>query len=174
MQGIERLTHSLDSISIAVGRAAAWCSVPIIFIVILDVVTRRFFTLGSVTLQELEWHFHAILFLGCAGWAYLTDSHVRVDVFRARVSERKQVWIEFLGGILFLLPFCVVMIYLGSKFTLDSFYMNEVSDAPGGLPYRYIIKSAFPLGFVILLLQGISQVLKSYLFLFRGPTKGGA
>jgi TRAP-type mannitol/chloroaromatic compound transport system permease small subunit len=172
MERLERLSGRLDTITIKIGQMAAWCSVPIIIIVMLDVITRRFFTLGSVTLQELEWHFHAILFLFCAGWAYLTDTHVRVDVFRARMSPRKQAWIEFLGGIVFLVPFCITMMWLGSRFVADSYLLHEVSDAPGGLPYRFLIKAAMPVGFGLLLLQGVSQVIKNYIVLAKGQDSG--
>lgn len=173
MHRLERWSGRLDAISTKIGQTASWFSVPIILIVIVDVVTRRFFTLGSVTLQELEWHFHALLFLFCAGWAYLSDTHVRVDVFRARMTPRKQAWIEFLGGVCFLVPFCLTMMWLGGRFVLDSYLLHEVSDAPGGLPYRFLIKSAMPVGFAFLLLQGVSQVIKNYLFLVRGQSAGG-
>ena len=101
MELLRQLSARLDWINASVGRAAAWLSIPIITVVILDVVTRRFFTLGSVTLQELEWHLHAILFLLCAAYAYIDDAHVRVDILRARLGPYDhRAWIELLGAAL--------------------------------------------------------------------------
>jgi TRAP-type mannitol/chloroaromatic compound transport system permease small subunit len=174
MQRLERLTQTLDAISLFVGRIGAWFLVPIIAVVMVDVVTRRFFILGSVTLQELEWHFHAIVFLLCSAWTYLNDGHVRVDIFYARLTPMGKALVDFLGGIIFLIPFCITMIILGSRFALDSYLLGEVSDAPGGLPFRYLIKSLFPAGFALLLIQGISTTLKNYHFLKTGQGIGRA
>ncbi len=153
MELLRQLSARLDWINASVGRAAAWLSIPIITVVILDVVTRRFFTLGSVTLQELEWHLHAVLFLLCAAYAYIDDAHVRVDIFRARLGPTHRAWIELIGAALFLTPYSILMVVLGSQFVIDSYLLNEVSDAPGGLPYRFIIKSALPIGFLLLAMQ---------------------
>jgi TRAP-type mannitol/chloroaromatic compound transport system permease small subunit len=191
---IKRITRPLDAFILKVGQIGAWALIPVITVVILDVITRRLFTYfcvtspalcvivdamravlpGSVVLQELEWHFHAITFLLCASWTYLNDGHVRVDIFYAKMTERGKAWVDFLGGIVFTIPFCVTMIALGSLFVQDSFSMHEVSDAPGGLPYRYAIKLLFPAGFVLLLIQGISSTLKNFLFLKTGQTLGRA
>ena len=157
---LKKISKNLDQINTWLGQSASWIAIPIIAVTIFDVVSRRFFTLGSVTLQELEWHFHAVLFMFCAGYAYIHDAHVRVDVFRQRLSPYWQSWIELAGCVVFLIPYCVLIIVLGFRFVADSFALNEISDAPGGLPYRYIIKSVLPVGFVFLLLQGISTALK--------------
>ena len=171
MEQLQRLSARLDGISTAVGKAAAWLCIPIIAIVVIDVVTRRFFTLGSVALQELEWHFHAILFLFCAAFAYIDDAHVRVDIFRARLGEVPKAWIELIGAVLFLTPYSIVMVILGSRFVIDSYLLDEVSSAPGGLPYRFLIKSVLPLGFLLLAAQGVSTALKQYLIL-KGRSAG--
>ena len=173
MEQLQRLCAQLDGINASVGRVAAWLSIPIIVIVVLDVVTRRFFTLGSVTLQELEWHLHAVLFLFCAAYAYIDDAHVRVDIFRARLGAIPRAWIELIGAALFLTPYSIVMVYLGIQFVVDSYLLNEVSDAPGGLPYRYVIKSALPIGFLLLALQGLSTVAKQILIIRGEEEKGG-
>ena len=160
MQQLKKLSRRLDRFTGTVGRAAAWLSIPIIAIVVIDVVTRRFLTLGSVTLQELEWHLHATLFLFCAAYAYIDDAHVRVDILRARLGEVPRAWIELIGALFFLIPYSIVMVILGSQFVADSYLLNEVSDAPGGLPFRYLIKSALPIGFLLLMVQGVSTVLR--------------
>ena len=174
MEQLQRLCARLDGINASVGRVAAWLSIPIIVIVVLDVVTRRFFTLGSVTLQELEWHLHAVLFLFCAAYAYIDDAHVRVDIFRARLGKVHQAWIELIGAVLFLTPYSIVMVILGWQFVIDSYLLNEVSDAPGGLPYRFVIKSALPIGFMLLTMQGVSTAVKQFLILKSHVAKGEA
>ena len=171
---IERITRPLDAFITRVGQIGAWALIPLIMIVILDVVTRRFFTLGSVMLQELEWHFHAIAFLLCSSWTYLIDGHVRVDIFYAKLSKHAKAWVDLVGGIVFTIPFCLTMIVLGAVFVQDSYSMSEVSDAPGGLPFRSAIKLLFPVGFLLLLIQGISATLKNFLFLKTGQTVGSA
>ena len=173
MQLLQRLSARLDAINAAVGRAAAWLSLPIIAIVVIDVVTRRFLTLGSVTLQELEWHLHAVMFLFCAAYAYIDDTHVRVDILRARLGEVPRAWIELIGAVLFLTPYALVMVILGSQFVIDSYLLNEVSDAPGGLPYRFVIKSALPIGFLMLAMQGFSTAVKQILILKGHRGVGG-
>ncbi len=173
MEQLQRLSAWLDWISASVGKAAAWLSIPIIAVVVIDVVTRRFLTLGSVTLQELEWHLHAVLFLFCASYAYIDDTHVRVDIFRARLGKVHQAWIELIGAVLFLTPYSIVMVVLGSQFVTDSYLLNEVSDAPGGLPYRFVIKSALPIGFLLLATQGVSTAVKQVLILKHHGGKAG-
>ena len=174
MEQLQRLSARLDWNSASVGKAAAWLSIPIIAVVVIDVVTRRFLTLGSVTLQELEWHLHAVLFLFCAAYAYIDDTHVRVDIFRARLGKVHQAWIELIGAVLFLTPYSIVMVILGWQFVIDSYLLNEVSDAPGGLPYRFVIKSALPIGFMLLTMQGVSTTVKQFLILKGHVAKGEA
>ncbi len=174
MNQLEFWVRHLDRISAGLGKSAAWVALPIIAITLFDVVLRRFFVVGSVTLQELEWHFHAILFLFCAAWAYLNDAHVRVDVFRQQMSPYRQAWIELLGSVFFLIPYCLVMVVLGARFAFDSFLLGEISDAPGGLPYRFLIKSTLPIGFFFLLLQGISMTFKQILVIKNLSAEGSA
>lgn len=174
MNNIEKWTRTLDGISTRVGKLGAWFLVPVITVVIVDVVTRRFFTLGSVLLQELEWHFHAIVFLLCAAWTYRNNGHVRVDIFYSRLSRRGKAKTDLIGGLVFLIPFALTMIWLGSAFVHESYLLREVSDAPGGLGYRYLIKGLFPIGFILLLIQGISETMKNYYYLKTGQELGGS
>lgn len=166
METLTKISARFDQWNTKIGQTAAWLAIPIVFVIILDVVSRRFFALGSVTLQELEWHFHAILFLFCAGYTYLHDGHVRVDLVRAKLSKKHQAWIELIGTGVFLIPYCIVMVILGTSFVLNSYALHEISDAPGGLPFRYIIKTVMPLAFLFLLMQGVSIAMKQVVFLF--------
>ena len=127
--------------------------------IIFDVIGRRFMNTGSVGLQELEWHFHGILFLLCLGFNYIEDAHVRVDLFREKFSTETNRKIEIFGCIFLLLPYCGVVLYFGIDFTIKSYLANEMSASSDGLSYRWIIKSFLPIGFLLLGLSGISILL---------------
>lgn len=168
MELLIRVSEGLDRVIIKIGKLAAWAGLALISITIFDVVTRRFFVLGSTKLQEAEWHFHVILFAFCLGYAYLKDAHVRIDLVREKLSERTQWWIEIAGCLLFLLPYCAMVVYYGINFTERSFATSEVSASATGLSYRWAIKAAIPIGFTILGLAGIAVLLRKVVELF-GP-----
>ena len=169
MELLTKISNALDLIISKIAKVAAWAGVLLIAVTIFDVVTRRFFVLGSTKLQELEWHFHVILFALCLGFAYLKDSHVRIDLVREKLSERTQWWIELAGICLFLLPFCSLVIYFTFDFTVRSFDTNEISASATGLSHRWIIKSVIPIGFGLLALSGIAILLRKIVELFGPP-----
>lgn len=158
-----RLIRHIDAFNAAIGRAVAWLCLPIIAVIVLDVVSRHFFATGSVALQELEWHFHGVLFLLAIALTYQRDGHVRIDVVSHRLSERARAWIEVAGCLLFLLPYSAVLCWLSLGFVVRSWGFAEVSDAPGGLGYRWLIKSFLPLAFALIFLQGVSVLSKELL-----------
>lgn len=169
MELLLRVSDRLDTFITKVAKVAAWAGVLLIAITIFDVVTRRFFVLGSTKLQELEWHFHVVLFAFCIGFAYLKDSHVRIDLVRERLSQRAQWWIELLGCLLFLLPYCALVIYFSYDFAVRSYINQEISASATGLTHRWIIKSAIPIGFGLLGLAGITILLRKIVELFGPP-----
>ena len=168
MEHLIRVSEGLDRVITKIGKIAAWAGLALILVTVFDVVTRRFFVLGSTKLQELEWHFHTILFAFCLGFAYLKDAHVRIDLVREGLSERTQWWIELAGCLLFLIPYCALVIYFSIDYTYKSFATDEVSASATGLTHRWIIKSAIPLGFIFLALSGVAVVLRKIVELF-GP-----
>jgi TRAP-type mannitol/chloroaromatic compound transport system permease small subunit len=167
-----RISDHLDRWITRIGQVAAWAGVALITVTIFDVVTRRFFVMGSTKLQELEWHFHVVLFAFCLGFAYLKDAHVRIDLVRENLSERTRWWIELLGCLLFLLPYCALVIYFSFDFTVRSFNVDEISASATGLTHRWIIKSAIPIGFSLLALSGLVVVLRKLIELFGPPDLG--
>lgn len=118
------------------------------------VIGRQFLLLPATRLQELEWHFFMILVFLTLGLAYLDDRHVRIDVLRERFSPRTKAWIEVIGVVVALVPFCLVVIYVGSRAAWQSFLIGEASRSPTGLPYRWIIRAVLPLGALFLLAAG--------------------
>ncbi len=159
------LSRALAGFVSAVGRLFAWLSLPLAGVIVFDVVTRRFLVLGSTKLQELEWHLHAALFLFLLAYGYLRDAHVRIDIFRERFGPRARAWIELFGCLLFLIPYSLLVTGFGVDFWLRSFVIDEGSAATTGIPHRWIIKAAMPLGFALLFLAGLSVLLDRLSFL---------
>ncbi len=169
MESLLRLSARMDKIVIGIGKLGAWLALPLIGITIFDIVTRRFFVLGSTKLQELEWHFHTGLFALCLAFGYLMDAHVRVDLVRERLKTRTKAWIEFLGCLIFLLPYMALVIYFGWTFVVTSYETNEISAAMTGLSHRWIIKAVLLAGFILVVFAGLSVLIRKIAFLFGSP-----
>ncbi len=169
MQALARLGDGLARIAITAGRIGSWACVPLVAFIIVDVVSRRFFGTGSTMLQELEWHFHALLFLLCLGYAYIRDAHVRIDLVREHMGERSRHLLELVGFVAILLPFCAIMTWYGADMAWRSFEQGEGSPNPGGLPNWWLIKAAVPLGLLLLLVSGAAIAIRKYLLLFAPP-----
>lgn len=114
--------------------------------------------LSSNTYIELQWYLFSVLFLLGAAYTLKHDSHVRVDVFYGRLSARGKAWINLVGTLLFLFPFCVLMLVMSWSSVANSWAVWEMSPDPGGLP-RYPIKTIIPIAFVLLILQGVSMLI---------------
>ena len=160
---LQRISAILDNISEISGRLIAWLVLIMVILVSFDVTMRYFFRGGSVTLQELEWHIFSVIFLAGIAYTFKYDDHVRLDLlYQSRyMDDIKRAWVNVTGGILFLVPFCLLIIYSSWPFVYQSFIHNEISPDPGGLPYRWLLKATIPLGFVMLLLQGIADIFKN-------------
>jgi TRAP-type mannitol/chloroaromatic compound transport system permease small subunit len=111
----------------------------------------------------MEWHLFAFIFLIGAGYTLLHDGHVRVDIIYQRLSVKGKAWVNLLGVIFFLIPGCYLVIATSWKFVGNSFSMMEGSPDPGGIPFRFIVKSFMTVGYFLLLLQGLSMGLHALL-----------
>ena len=170
MRAVFSLSNILASITILCGRVGAWAFFPLMLIIMLDVVMRRFFVIGSIRLQELEWHFHAILFLLCLGYAYLANAHVRIELISERLPDRVRVLFELLGVVLLMLPLCWILLSYSIDLVGRSYASGESSPHPAGLPYRWMIKTVMPVGFALLIASGVASLLRSIILLF-GPAE---
>lgn len=159
------VSNKLESFLEFIGKIGAWLAIPLIGIIIFDIISRRFFVLGSIKLQEMEWHLHAALFLLALGYAYLKNSHVRIEVIRESFGTKLKAILEILGVLIFVLPYTGLIIYFGLDFVSRSYQINEVSAALTGLSHRWIIKSFIPLGMGFLWLAGISVLLRNIVYL---------
>lgn len=126
-----------------------------------DVLMRYLFRNSSVGMQEMEWHLFSFIILYGVGVALQQEGHVRVDVIYDRLSERKKAIINVAGTLLFLVPLSIFIMCGSIDYVRDSYLANEISEDPGGLPYRWIIKSMIPLSFGFLLTSATGYVIKN-------------
>jgi len=153
----------IDKLNERIGSAVSWLTIILVLVTCYDVVVRYVFRESSVAFQEIEWHLFAILFLVGGAYTLKIDDHVRVDIFYTKFSTERKALVDFVGSIIFLIPFCLLAIYASKDFVVNSFLVKETSPDAGGLPARYILKAFIPLSFFLLLLQGIALCFKSYL-----------
>jgi len=164
---LRRLSQGISQLNEYVGRAVSWLNTLLVLLVMFDVVTRYVFSDSAAWIMELEWHFFALVFLLGAGYAFKHDRHVRVDLFYARMSRRDRALVNLVGNIVFLAPWCIVIIYAAFQYAMVSYRVGETSPDPGGLPARYLIKFAIAVGVSLLLLQAVSGIIDSALALRR-------
>lgn len=158
---MDKAIRILDLINEKVGSITSYAAPILVLVISLDVVFRYIFKFSFIWITELEIYFFAIMFLLGAGYTFKHDQHVRVDVFFAKFSDRGQALVNLLGGLLFLLPWCFIVLKSSWLYALNSFRLGESSPQPGGLPALYILKFCIVLGFFFLALQGLVSILKS-------------
>ncbi|MCC6007776.1 MAG: TRAP transporter small permease subunit [Rhodobacteraceae bacterium] len=165
MHALLRLADVIDWINERVGRVAMWLVLVMILVGFFNAVLRyggRWIgiNLTSNMSVEAQWYMFSLVFLLMAAYTLRRDQHVRVDVLYGRLSDRGRAWVNLLGGIFFLLPFCALIFYVSYPFVASSLRIREMSPDPGGLP-RWPIKLMIPIAFGLLTLQGLSMVIRS-------------
>ena len=145
-----------DRLNERIGVAVSWLTTVLVAVVCYDVFTRYLLKSSLVAVQELQWHLFSVIFLVGAAYTLKHGKHVRVDVFYNRFPARTRAWVDFIGSLVFLLPFCLVAIWCSHTFVFNAFIIGEGSPDPGGLPARFILKAAIPVGFLLLALQGLA------------------
>ncbi len=173
MSGLASFAHAIDRCTIAVGRAAAWLYPVLVVVLLVNVVSRYGFGVGSIELEELQWHLYAAAFLFGLAYTYAADEHVRVDIFAERLRPRTRLWIELLGALLLLAPFAGIATYHAWDFFWQSFELGERSPMPSGLPARWIIKGVLFAALALLSLQALSVAARSAAALFGGAGRTG-
>jgi TRAP-type mannitol/chloroaromatic compound transport system permease small subunit len=165
MKRLLRLADAIDRFSDRTGQLLRWLTLAMVLVGAFNALVRytaRFtgLSLSSNMYIELQWYLFAALFMLGVAYALRTDSHVRVDVLYGRVGDRGRAWIDLSGTILFLIPFCVMMLVVSWPAVMNSWEVLEQSPDPGGLP-RYPLKTVIPVAFVLLLVQGISMLIRA-------------
>ncbi len=145
-----------------VGRATSWLALAIVLLMAVNVILRYLFSVGSVWSQELEWHLLAPLILFGIAYALQKGEHVRVDVAYAHFTPQNKERVNLLSALL-CLAISVIVIWLSLKYVEQSYVIGEKSSDPGGLTHRWVLKALIPVGFVLLALQSIAEVVKSWL-----------
>jgi len=145
-----------------VGRATSWLALAIVVLMATNVVLRYLFSYGSVWAQELEWHLLAPLILFGIAYALQKGEHVRVDVAYTHFSAKNKERVNLLAALL-CLAISVLVIWLSIHYVEQSYVIGEKSSDPGGLTHRWVLKALIPIGFILLLMQSVAEVAKSWL-----------
>jgi len=172
---LAQVVRGIDTFSEWTGKTIMWLTTAMVLITVYNVFERYALHSNTAYLIELNWHLYSIIFLLGAAYTLKHDGHVRVDLLYHKLSPRGKAWINMLGCLFFLLPVVFVIVYVSfeSNFIGRAWAVSERSPDPGGLPARYLLKTVLPLGFSLLALQGIAEILRNFLFLFGKPdTKG--
>lgn len=159
MQPLLALSRLIDGLNTFVGRTVGWLILVAVAVSAGNALMRKIFSQSSNAWLELQWYLFGAVFLLCAGYALLKDAHVRIDVLSSRLSKRKRNWIDVLGHVFFLAPLCLIILYEGIPFFIRSYLSGENSGNAGGL-ILWPAKLLVPLGFALLLLQGVSELIK--------------
>ena len=169
MKALLALSRFIDAMNERVGRVVYWVVLATVLISAGNAISRKLFNLSSNAWLELQWYLFAALFLFCAGYTLLRNEHVRIDVVAGRLAPRTQAWIDIFGTLFFLLPMAVLFIWLSWPIFIRTYTQGEISTNAGGLliwPARALV----PIGFTLLTLQGVSELLKRIAFLTgHGP-----
>lgn len=165
MNVLALLVTLLSAINKAVGNVIAWLSLGIVVVCFTVVVQRYFFSVSHIWLQDLYVWLNGAMFMGIAGYALLKNEHVRVDIFYRPASVRKKAAVDLFGVLVFLLPFCVIVLMYSWDYVLRSWRLGEGSANYGGMPALYVLKTFIFVFVVTVALQGIAMAMRSVLVL---------
>lgn len=159
MQGLLSISRGIDALNSRIGRWVAWLILASVLVSAANAGMRKAFDVSSNAWLELQWYLFSAVFLLASAYTLCSSEHIRIDIVYNVWSRRVQLWIDLIGTILFLLPFTVIMVWLSWPVFMDKFVTGETSPNAGGL-VLWPVWLLVPLGFVLLLLQGISELIK--------------
>jgi TRAP-type mannitol/chloroaromatic compound transport system permease small subunit len=157
-----RLSRLIDALTERVGRATYWLILVAVLVSTANAIIRYTFNMSSNAWLEIQWYLFSAVFLFCSGYALLHNQHVRIDVISGRLSKRAQAWIDILGTVFFLMPMAIAILWW--PVFVDAYQHTEVSTNAGGLPI-WPARLMLPVGFLLLILQGLSELIKRMAFL---------
>lgn len=164
MQALLKFSRAVDWLSNGVGKLSMWLILATTLISAGNAVVRKAFNISSNALLEIQWYLFAGVFMLGAGYCLLKNAHVRIDFIASRLSARTRNWIDIVGILVVLFPFCLICIDLGWPLFVRAWESGEMSQSAGGL-VRWPVYGLIPLGFALLLLQGVSELIKRIAFL---------
>lgn len=164
MQHLLSLSRLIDTISTWIGKLTMWLILATTLISAGNAIVRKAFDTSSNSLLEIQWYLFAAVFMLGAGYGFLRNSHVRIDFISTRLSDRTRNWIDVLGIVFVLIPFCILLITLSWPFFVNAYNNGEMSQNAGGL-IRWPVYLLVPVGFMLLMLQALSELIKRIAFL---------
>jgi TRAP-type mannitol/chloroaromatic compound transport system permease small subunit len=159
VEALLRVSALIDALNGRIGRLVSWLILVAVLISAGNAVIRKLFDVSSNAWLELQWQLFGAVFMLAAAWTFLANEHIRIDIVNSRFPKRVRDWIDLLGHLVFFMPFVLLMLYDGVPFSLQSYRINEQSLNAGGLA-QWPAKLLIPLGFLFLLLQGVSEIIK--------------
>jgi TRAP-type mannitol/chloroaromatic compound transport system permease small subunit len=158
LQSLLKMSRGIDAFTRWLGKRA-WLILVAVIVATVNAIVRKSFDVSSNSWLELQWLLFSIVFLFCAPWTLLDNEHIRIDIISNMMKKKMRDWVDVVGHAFFLLPLCIVMIITGGPFFMRSVEVNEQSSNAGGLP-QWPAKSLIIIGFTLLLIQGVSELIK--------------
>jgi len=159
-----KLSGLIDRLNTMVGRSVYWLILLAVLVSAGNAIIRYSLNTSSNAWLEIQWYLFSAVFLLTAGYTLLRNEHIRIDVLTSGLSQRTQAWIDIIGGLFFLFPMAIMIMWLSIPIFVDSFVTGELSSDAGGL-IRWPAKLLIPAGFALLVLQGASEIIKRAAFL---------
>ncbi|MEF2550451.1 TRAP transporter small permease subunit [Aurantimonas sp. A2-1-M11] len=167
MSALLSFSRGIDRVTTFIGRSVSWLVLLVVLVSAGNAIIRKLFDISSNAWLELQWYLFGAIFMLAAAWTLLKNEHIRVDIVSNVLSKRTRDWIDFIGHLVALLPFTGLMIWLLSPYVLQSFSRGEYSPNAGGL-ILWPAKALLLAGFILLFLQGVSELIKRGAILFGG------
>ena len=159
MKLLLQISRAIDALNERIGRVVIWLVLVMVLVSATNAAARYALNLSSNAWLELQWYLFAAVFLLCSGYTFLHNEHIRIDVVASRFSRRTQLWVDVLGTVFFLLPMALIILWLSWPIFMNAWVSNEMSSNAGGL-IRWPARLLVPVGFFLLTLQGISELIK--------------
>jgi TRAP-type mannitol/chloroaromatic compound transport system permease small subunit len=164
MKQLLTLSRAIDFVNEHVGRLVYWCVLIMVLVSAANATSRYALNKASNAWLELQWYLFAAVFLLCAGYTLLHNEHIRIDVVSSHLTRRTQVWIDVFGILIFMLPMTLFIMWLSWPVFMNAWTSGEISGSAGGL-IRWPVRLLVPVGFFLLSLQGVSELIKRIAFL---------
>jgi len=164
MKLLLKISGLVDALNDRVGRAIMWLILVAVILSAGNAIARRVFSMGSNALTDMQWYLFSGVFLLGAGYVFMKNGHVRIDFFSGRLTARSRSWIDIIGILVFLVPFCLIIIRMSWPLFFNAWQSGEMSQNAGGL-IRWPVYLLQPVGIFLLLLQSISELIKRFAFL---------
>ncbi|MEX0965342.1 MAG: TRAP transporter small permease subunit [Pseudohongiellaceae bacterium] len=168
---MEKLSHLIDRLSNGLGLLFSWLTLAMVIVMALIVVLRYIFQIGSISLQESVIYINALIFTFGVGYTLKEQGHVRVDIFYSHLSAKRRAWVDLFGTVIFLIPSTLFIIWISWDYVSVSWRIREGSAESSGLPYVYLLKSAILIMPGLLLLQGVSEFIKTLATISRPDSR---